>query len=361
MPDRAVRVVVVDDSPTVREMLTTLLQSAPDIDVVGTGANGEDAVRLAQRLRPDVITLDIRMPRLDGLEATRRIMHERPTPIVIISGSLMRGDVDLSLEALRSGALTVLKKPGLNDPETCENVVNTVRLMAQVPVVRRWRSPAEPLTGGPAKTDRREARPPRPVIKRDIRVVGIASSTGGPAALAAILRELPAQYPLPILIVQHVTIGFTAGLAEWLAQQTPLRVTIAGHGEALQPGTVMIAPDDYHLQINAHDIIELSRQAAYRGLRPSANFLFHSLARAYGRQAAGFILTGMGDDGVDGLEALHQAGGLTIGQDEETCVVYGMPCEAARRQALDYVLPLEHMAVALYQVAHLEPGLVRHE
>ena len=343
-----IRVVVVDDSPTVRDLLTTVLSDA-GLQVVGQGTNGEEAIRLVDRLRPDVVTMDVHMPRMDGLEATRRIMRQSPTPIVIVANSMTHPNVDLTFESLKAGALTVVRKPGLRDPETCEQMVQTVRLMAGVPVVHHWeRKPA----GRDRKSEvgvahlHSDLRP----LPSYIRIVGIASSTGGPAALAAVLGTLPQDFPLPILIVQHMTNGFAAALAEWLNTQTPLAVSLAGHGETPQPGTVLIAPDDYHMQVSLRGVVELVREPPYKGLRPSANYLLASLARAYGPKALGVILTGMGDDGADGLEALHKSGGLTLAQDEATCVVYGMPGEAMARNAVDRVLSPSQIALALCQL-----------
>lgn len=337
-----IRVVVVDDSTTARELLVALLQSAKGIQVVGSAANGEEAVRLVKRLRPDVVTMDVVMPKMDGLEATRQIMHEAPTPIVIVTATLMRDDMDLAFEALQAGALTALRKPGLADPETCQQVVRAVRLMADVPVVRRWG----------AKSERHLSTSPRAVVNQTnrwerVQVVGIAASTGGPGALARVLGPLPASFPLPILVVQHVTRGFTSGLADWLNGETALQVELAGHGETPRGGSILLAPDDYHIQINAQGVIELCKEPPYKGLRPSANYLFHALARSYGPRALGIVMTGMGDDGAEGIEALYQAGGLTIAQDKDSCVVYGMPHEAVIRNAIDQVLSLDQIAAVL--------------
>lgn len=337
-----IRVVIIDDIASARDLLLAILQNAEGITVVGTGTNGEEAVRLTKRLRPDVITMDVVMPTMDGLEATRHIMRECPTRIIIVTASLMRAGEDLTFKALRAGALTVLRKPGLADPETCEKLVHTVRLMAEVPVVHHWgrtskSSPKRPVT-----------LPPKQIPNdREITMVGIAASTGGPSALASVLAPLPADFPVPILAVQHITQGYATGLAEWLNGETALQVALAEHGTRPQAGTVTIAPDDYHLQINRQGRIELSKEQAYRGLRPSANNLFKSLAASYGPQAIGIVLTGMGDDGADGLENLHNAGGITIAQDQESCVVYGMPHEAMLRNAVDQVLNPVQIATML--------------
>lgn len=361
-----IRVVVVDDSRTARELLVALLQSAEGIQVVGTAPDGAEAVRIVKRLRPDVVTMDVFMPRMDGLEATRRIMRDIPTPIVVVTATLMRDDMDLAFEALRAGALTAIRKPGLADPETCEKVVQAVRLMADVPVVHRWGRgegtsaisrkatlPSPPTSEEPETTRADDlalsGRVDAPPVldQRRVSIIGIASSTGGPAALVAVLASLPADFPIPILVVQHVTKGFTTGLADWLNGETALEIGLAGHGETPQPGAVLLAPDDYHIQVNKEGVVELCKEPPYKGLRPSANYLFRSLARAYGRRAMGIVLTGMGDDGAEGMEALHQEEGLTIAQDEGSCVVYGMPREAIMRNAVDYVLPLNHIAVAV--------------
>jgi two-component system chemotaxis response regulator CheB len=341
------------------------LQGTEGIQVIGIGHNGEDAVRLTKRLRPDVVTMDVRMPRMDGLEATRRIMCEVPTPIVIVTGSnVMRAEANLTFEALRAGALTVVSKPGLADPETCDKVIQAVRLMCEVPVVHHWdRRHPDGSTGSSQRLvegrDRKSspAAAVAPSLRTDaddqecVEMIGIAASTGGPAALAAVLGPLPADFPVPILVVQHITRGFVGGLAEWLDGETPLRVGLTSHGDAPQPGDVLLAPDDYHIQVNAQGVVELCKEPPYKGLRPSANYMFRSLARAYGPQAVGIVLTGMGDDGAEGLKALHLAGGLTMAQDERSCVVYGMPHEAVVRNAVNRVLTLDQIALTLSQLA----------
>jgi two-component system chemotaxis response regulator CheB len=333
------------------------MQQAEGIQVVGVGSDGLDAIRLAKRLRPDVVTMDVVMPRMDGLEATRHIKRETPTRIVIVTAGLMRSGEDLTFLALSAGALTVIGRPGAADPVGCEKVIETVRLMAGVPVVhhfdRKKRKTAEPLPAPPPL-------PPPALDQGDggahVQMIGIASSTGGPGTLAQVLGPLPADFPIPVLIVQHITKGFSTGLAEWLNTGTALQVGLAGHGVRPTAGTALLAPDDYHLQMNARGEIDLSKEEPYRGLRPSANYLFHSLARAYGPRAVGVVLTGMGDDGADGLEALHKAGGFTLAQDEASCVVYGMPQEAVLRKAVDRVLSPPQIAMMLGQMAKQKKG-----
>jgi len=370
-----IRVVVVDDSPTARELLVALFQSNEDMEVVGTAPNGEKGVRATRQLRPDVVTMDVRMPVMDGLEATRQIMRVQPTPIVIVTNSTMRADMDLTFEALHVGALTVVRKPGLTDPDTCDKVVQAVRLMSGVPVVHRWRmaekepddsvasSQARPVVSlpqekliAPPSTNGWQLSAER---RRRTQKIGIAASIGGPAALAAVLQPLPADFRVPILVVQHITQGFVLGLAEWLNSVTELRVRMAGHGDVPQPGTVLLAPDDYHMRVGSNGVVKLCKEPPYKALRPSANHLFHSLANAYGRRSMGIVLTGMGDDGVEGLTAIHEAGGLTIAQDESSCVVYGMPHQAVTCNIIDRVLTPDQIAKALGQlVYHQEQGVV---
>lgn len=339
--DKDIRIVVVDDSQTARELLVALYESA-GLRVVGVGKTGEDAIQLVIKHIPDVVSMDVVMPKMDGLEATRAIMREHPTPIVIVTASLMRTDTDMTFEALKAGALAALKKPGLEDPETCDKLIETVRLMASVSVIRRWSEEK--------KYDKKIDIAPFTVGK-NIRLIGIASSTGGPGVLASILAPLPRHFPIPILIVQHVTNGFATGLAEWLHEQVNLDVTLAGHGDIPKAGLVLLPPDDYHMQINKSGAIELSKAPPYKGLRPSANYLFNSMARFYGAGGLGIILTGMGDDGAEGMEAMYRSGALTIAQDEDSCIVYGMPLEAVKRKAIKRVLTPEQISQYLMDLS----------
>jgi two-component system chemotaxis response regulator CheB len=329
-----VRVLVVDDSPTARVLLRETLASEPGIAVVGEARDGKEAIEAARRLRPSLITMDLYMPVMDGLAATREIMIAAPTPIVIVSSAVNRGEVNLSLEATAAGALTVVGKPeGPVSPgfeAWRAEFLGLIKAMAQVKVVRRWN---------------RTTSPPYPVVRSELplpvrpaRVIAIVASTGGPAALQRILMELPRDFALPILLVQHIAHGFVDGLTEWLNAATQLRVKIARDRERVQRGTVYIAPNDRHLGVRDDKTILLSSAPHVGSFRPAGTFLFESVARVYGSTALAVIMTGMGADGVDGLRSVRAAGGASIAQDESSCVVYGMPREAVRAGVVDAIL-----------------------
>ncbi len=341
-----IRILVVEDSPVARELLVSIFQSAPGLQVVGTARNGAEAVRLAKRLQPDVITMDAHMPEMDGFEATRQIMIETPRPIVMISASLDKNERDLTVNALKSGALSVLAKPTMYDPpQVHDYLITQLKLMSEVKVVRRWGVSPRRAIAGPDLI----SEPPalRQNGKTKIQLVAIASSTGGPGILAQILSQLPADFPAPIVIVQHITRGFGVGLAGWLNQQTGLEVRLARHADEPQAGQVLIAPDDHHLLVNSMGLIALNKEPPCHGLRPSADYLFKSAARVYGATAIGVILTGMGSDGAEGLKAMREAGAYTIAQDKGSSIVFGMPAVAIELGAAEEVLPARKIGAAL--------------
>lgn len=330
----AVRVLVVDDSPVCRELLVGMLSADKRLLVVGVEADGEAAVQAAARLKPDVITMDIHLPRLDGFAATRRIMETCPTRIVMVTASSIPHEVAASFQALESGALAVLGKPlGPGDPrfaELREDIVRNVVLMAEVPVVRRW-----PAAAG-ARTAR--ARPQPVAHAAGLRVVAIGASTGGPIALQSLLLRLRPNFPVPIVVVQHISTGFADGLAQWLSRSTPHAVQIALHDEHMKAGVVHVAPDGVHTTVHAGGRIALDDAAPEHGFRPSVACLFRSVAQHYGATAAGVLLTGMGQDGAQELGAMRQAGALTLVQDRASAVIHGMPGEAMRLGAAMHAL-----------------------
>jgi two-component system chemotaxis response regulator CheB len=349
---KVIRVLVVEDSRVVAEFLTHLLCSDPGIRVVGVAADGEEAVAAAQRLRPDVITMDLCLPKANGFEATRRIMETCPAPIVIVSGSISIGggavDLAANFRALEAGALAVVARPnGIGRPQheaMSKELVDAVRLMSEVKVVKRWPRSKGAFRAGAV------AEPAAQKLPSSIHVVAIGASTGGPLAVQAILSGLPRGFPLPVLIAQHMTPGFAPGFAEWLARSSHLAIRIAADGEPLLPGHAYIAPDDFHMGVRSGHRILLMKAGKDNGARPSVAFLFRSVEQVFGANAVGVLLTGMGKDGAEELKRLKDRGAVTIAQDEDSSVVHGMPGEAIQIGAALHVLPPAAIANVLAKV-----------
>lgn len=340
-----IRVLVVEDSPVVREFLVYILGSDPDIEVAGTARNGEEALEAVERVKPDVVTMDIHMPKLNGFDATRRIMETHPTPIVIVSGSSTAEEVATTFRALEAGALAIAPRPqGIGHPEhevTAKELIQTVKLMSEVKVVRRWpRSKAGRAVPSAPRVRTRQA-------PAEVRVVAIGASTGGPLVLQTILSGLRKDFPVSVLIVQHMAPGFAEGFAEWLAQSTNFPVHMAAQGETVLPGHAYVAPDGFQMGLRSEGRIALSKDEPENGLRPSASYLFRSVAKVYGPHAVGVLLTGMGKDGAEELKLLKERDAVTIVQDKESSIVYGMPGEAVKLDAATYVLPPDKIPPAL--------------
>ncbi|SEK85829.1 protein-glutamate methylesterase/protein-glutamine glutaminase [Nitrosovibrio tenuis] len=362
-----IKVLVVDDSPVVREFLVHIFNSDPDIRVVGIACDGEEALRAVRRQRPDVITMDIHMPKLNGLDATRAIMETEPTPIVIVSGTEDPSEVATTFNAMDAGALAVLRRPaGIGHPDheaMAQDMVQTVKLMSEVRVIRRWpgmrtAAPAPRPEIPRAETSLSEnARLARESAKP--RIVAIGASTGGPPALETILASLPKDFPVPILIVQHMSPGFIRGFARWLANSSRLPVRVAAHGESLLPGHVYVAPDEYQMKVEREGKIALTKNDPEHGLRPSISYLFRAVAEVYGADAVAGLLTGMGRDGAKDLKLLKERGAITFAQDKDSSVVHGMPGEAIKLDAAMLILPLEKIAAALTNLVNHREKLER--
>jgi two-component system, chemotaxis family, protein-glutamate methylesterase/glutaminase len=343
-----IRVLIVEDSDTTRALLAAILEQDSTIQIVGQARNGAEAIAMANELKPDLITMDLSMPVVDGFTATEQIMAARPVPIVVVSSFPNLAEAEAAAHALRSGALTVLQKPpGVSAPtyaESARNLIETVKAMAEVKVVRRVSSARTKIASSLA-VRRYNNRP---------RLLAIAASIGGPQALQTLLSGLGRDFPIPILIVQHITKGFIEGFVRWLTTNLSLAIKLAEPTEPLSPGLVYFAPDDCHLGVDSELRAILSAAPPIRGFRPSANFLFASAAQAVGGQTVAAILTGMGDDGLEGLRAVKQQNGYVIAQDEETSVVFGMPGAAVREGVVDVVLPLGAIAQKLRQLADIK-------
>jgi two-component system, chemotaxis family, protein-glutamate methylesterase/glutaminase len=351
-----IRVLVVEDSSTVRELLLGILSSDPAIEVVGTAQTGEEAVEAVERLRPDVVTMDVYMPKMNGFDATRRIMETHPTPIVIVSATDAT-DTTKAFQAIESGALAILQKPpGLGHPEHERHSVDmlrSVKMMSEVKVVRRWPR-LRPVVTPPAVPVSTEFQ--FQPVQTFMRLVAIGASTGGPAALQTILAGLPKDFPVPVLIVQHIAEGFIHYFVEWLGQSSKLPVHLPAHGERVLPGHVYVAPDGLHMAITADGRIQLLGAEAENGLRPAISYLFRSVAKVYGPGGVGVLLTGMGRDGACELKSMKEKGALTIVQDRETSAVFGMPGEALRLGGASYVLSPDKIHLLLANLADHRVG-----
>jgi two-component system chemotaxis response regulator CheB len=348
---KPIKVLVVEDSNVVRTLLVHLLNSDERIQVVGTAKTGREALHLLDQTPTDLILMDIEMPEMDGFEATRRIMETKPLPIVICCGSGNPHESISTFRLMEAGAVACVEKPrgtGHKDfAAMAAHLLQTVKLMSEVKVVRRWphlrRDPAAELDAAP---------PIRRASQSRIEYIGIGASTGGPPVLQTILAALPADFSVPILIVQHISPGFLGGLVEWLNQTTACKIHIAAHGTQPRPGHVYFAPDDFHMALRPGGTLALTREEPDSRLRPSVAHLFHSLAGVCGASAVGVLLTGMGKDGAAELKEMHDKGAVTIVQDRESSIVHGMPGEAIALGAASHVLPPDRIAPALAMLVH---------
>lgn len=356
---KKIRVLVVEDSPTIRRYLAGVLAAAPDFEVVGEAEDGQQAIRLCESLRPDVVTMDIMLPVMTGVEATEYIMAWCPTPIAVVSASVNRGEALQTYEALAAGAVDVVEKPALH--ESSENwersFLSRLRTVSRIKVIthprgrlnRSGRNGTAAAVPAPAGRATPPLPPPPAFAKAPLSAIAIGASTGGPAAVAEILQSLPADFPIPLLLVIHVADQFAFALAEWLNSQSRLPVRFARDGESLPPvgrPGVLLAPAGRHM-ILADGRIRLVDRPERHSCRPSVDELFESIASQLGPRAACILLTGMGRDGARGLLDARDSGALTIAQDEETSVVFGMPGEAVRLGAALSVLPIQQIAPAL--------------
>jgi two-component system, chemotaxis family, protein-glutamate methylesterase/glutaminase len=348
-----IRVLLVDDSPVALAVLKRILSASPQVQVVGTAANGKEALELIPRLKPAVICTDFQMPVMDGLEFTRNVMSTDPHPILVISSTILPEDASAVYPLLEAGALDVFAKPAASTGAQLEAVTNAlvakIRILSGVHVFRRRSQQAEP----PAPSRLMEGGGPSAPVRspgQQVRAVVVGASTGGPIVLQTILKRLPTTYSLPILCVQHISPGFLQGLVEWLDAQCLVKVKIARSGELPVAGTVYLPAEGTHLEVDSGGRLISSHKAPVDGHRPSATVTMTSAACYYGEGAAGVLLTGMGRDGAAGLLAISRSGGVTIAQDEPSCTVFGMPRQAIELGAAQHVLSPDEITDALLRL-----------
>jgi two-component system chemotaxis response regulator CheB len=345
MADDKIDVLVVDDSKVARMLLVYLLESDSRLRVMAAVDSGQAALDFLKDKRPDVVLMDIQMPRLDGFETTRRIMETQPVPIIICTATTDPREVATTFRSMEAGAVACLEKPVSrehpNYKEVAGTLLETIKLMSEVKVVRRWPRSRLNLT---------TSLPPAAEIEdsyNGIRIIGVGASTGGPPVLQTILAGLPKDFSVPILVVQHIARGFLSGLIEWLNQTTCCQVQAAAHDTLPLPGHVYLAPDDLHMGVSRTMRILLTRELPENSLRPAVSFLFRSLAEVCRRDALGVLLSGMGRDGATELKMMKDNGATTIAQDRESSVVHGMPGAAIELGAATHVLPADKIADTL--------------
>ncbi len=340
-----IRVLVVDDSALMRKMVGDIVQEAEGLELAGQARNGLEALEMAERLRPDVITLDLEMPKMDGLQALARLMAERPIPTVILSAHAKEG-AEPTLLALELGAVDFVTKPSgsisLDIDRVREQLVERIRMAAEVDLSKLvGRKPIRP------------AKAARPAAVRGsatgaMSVVAIGSSTGGTRALAEIMPRLPSELEAAYLLVQHMPLGFTKSLAERLNARSKVSVKEAEEGDKIQSGQALLAPAGWHLRMASDGRrVELSKDPPRHGVRPSVDVMMESLAQNCQSPMVAVILTGMGHDGAKGLSSIKRRGGRTLAEDRSTCVVWGMPRAAVETGAVDEVLPLDEIPEAI--------------
>ena len=335
----AIRILLADDSVLVRHLLKEMLLDVGGVEVVGEACNGQEAVDLTLSLKPELVIMDILMPGMDGLDAIEEIMATAPTPVLVLSAAVEASEVDRAFTAIKRGALDVMEKPELGSPAAMEEfsyrLAEKVRLLSHIRVIRHPRRRLKPpppieFTGGAASPN----------------ILAIGASTGGPKAVMTLLKSLPAGFPGAVFVVQHIAAGFAPGFATWLNRECAINVKIAVEGERYLPGEAVIAPDGSHMTL-AEGRIRLTGTPQVNCCRPSIDVFFNSLAKERCDQVVCVLLTGMGRDGARGMLLIKEAGGTTMVQDELSCAVFGMPKAAINLDAVDRVLPLDHMPAAI--------------
>lgn len=348
---RTIRVLIAEDSPVIARVIATLLASDPQIEVVGTVNNGKAALDFVMAHRPDIVTMDIHMPVMDGYEATKQIMAHCPVPILIASAAVQADGIERMFRAVSYGALDLIDISELalgQDSAVGRKFIDSVKMLSRIKVVHHFLAKLEDrrLAAEMVEADCREV----PQQRRSDKLLAIVASTGGPMAILTILKMLPSEISYGVVIVQHITSGFLEQFVVWLGGESHRKVKIARQGDVILPGVVYLAPCDLQMRIAEDGILQLTEEPLHDGHKPSATLLLESAARVYAGNAVAVILTGMGRDGARGMQAIRAAGGRTIAQDQASCVVFGMPKEAIDLGVIDCVCPLSSIAQEIVRI-----------
>jgi len=335
-----IKVLIVDDSSVSSQYLEYILNNDPAIEVIGIAKNGELAIDFLKNHKPDIITMDIDMPVMNGLEATREIMSTTPIPIIVVTASRNSNDNKISMEALASGALSIIEKPsGIghpNEAKATNKILTMVKIYSKVNVARKKPTQIKELVKSEISVAIPIVDPPplEKLVNRKYVAIGISS--GGPQVLVKIFSKITENFPFPILVVQHITEGFLCGMVDWLGRTLSIPVQAAIQNENLIPGHIYFAPDGYRMGVKSNKI-ELQKRPKEKKILGTVDYLFQNLSEHYGKETIAMILTGMGSDGAKEIKSLRDTGALTIAQDEESCLVFGMPGEAIIKGAIQYI------------------------
>ncbi|MEI7677377.1 MAG: chemotaxis-specific protein-glutamate methyltransferase CheB [Bacteroidales bacterium] len=354
MSHKKIKVLIVEDTLVVQKLLQKLVESDERFELVGIAENGKQAIEYVAKFSPDVVSMDILMPIMDGVEATRKIMQDNPVPVVIVSSFYQSSEIDIAMRVLDAGAVSILARPygpgHSKFTKTSRQYLNTLKIMSEIKVVRRKEE--KKLKSSPIvnTVDQPESKDLK--IKK-IQALAIGASAGGPEGLSKILSLMPTDFAAPVFVVQHIDSNFAEGFAAWLNTMSKLPVKIATNGEKALPGIVYLPSGDHHLLVRQNGTLAVTKDLQVRGLRPSVDLLFKSISEVYGKNSIAVLLSGMGKDGAEELKNLHDLGAFTIAQEESSCLVYGMPGEAVKLGAVNKILSPENIANEIINLIHI--------
>ncbi|MFZ4399699.1 MAG: chemotaxis-specific protein-glutamate methyltransferase CheB [Bacteroidales bacterium] len=351
---KKIKVLIVDDSLVTQKLLRTIVNGDDRFELTDIAENGKQAIEMIKKHQPDVVSMDIVMPIMDGIEATRIIMQENPLPVIIVSSLYQTSEIEMAMKVLEAGAVAILPRPQgpehIKHQQTVQQYLNMLQLMSEVKVVRRKKEITTPLIKNSKIYNPSEQKN---TDNRSFQVLAIGASAGGPEGIRTILSDLPADFQLPVFIVQHIDPHFAEGFAVWLNSYSKINVSIAINGEKIIPGNAYLPPGDHHMFINKNNTIAITKDLPVKGLRPSVDLLFKSIANTYGKNSIIVLLSGMGKDGAVELKNLFDLGAYTIAQEETSCLVFGMPGEAVKLGGVCKLLSPENIIKEINNIIRL--------